>query len=70
MSEKMPTKNLNAKLGAWRSLQFARSAAVLGIQKDYIVKIQSSIFKFIWKEKQAELKRKFYIKVKKEVIWV
>ena len=33
------------------------SAAVLDIHKDYIVKIQSPIFKFIWKEKQDKIKR-------------
>jgi len=29
---------------------------VLDIHKDYIAKIQSSIFKFIWKEKQDKIK--------------
>ena len=37
--------------------QIVHSAAVLDIHKDYIVKIQSSIFKFIWKEKQDKIKR-------------
>ena len=37
--------------------QIVHSAAVLDIQKDYIVKIQSLIFKFIWKEKQDKIKR-------------
>ena len=33
------------------------SAAVLDIHKDYIVKIQPLIFKFIWKDKQDKIKR-------------
>ena len=33
------------------------SAAMLDIHKDYSVKIQSSIFKFIWKEKQDKIER-------------
>jgi len=37
--------------------QIVHSAAVLDIHKDYIAKIQSSIFKFIWKEKQDKIKR-------------
>ena len=37
--------------------QIVHSAAVLDIHKDYIVKIQSLIFKFIWKEKQDIIKR-------------
>ena len=37
--------------------QFVHSVAVLDIQNDYIVKIQSLIFKFIWKEKQDKIKR-------------
>ena len=37
--------------------QIIHSAAVLDIHKDYITKIQSSIFKFIWKEKQDKIKR-------------
>ena len=37
--------------------QIVHSAAVLDIHKDYIVKIQSSIFKYIWKEKQDKIKR-------------
>jgi len=37
--------------------QIVLSAAVLDIHKDYIVKIQSSIFKFIWKEKEEKIKR-------------
>ena len=35
--------------------QVVHSAAVLDIHKDYIVKIQSLIFKFIWKEKQDKI---------------
>ena len=38
--------------------QIVHSAAVLDIHKDYNTKIQSSIFKFIWKEKQHKIKRK------------
>ena len=41
-------------LGIW---QIVHSAAVLGTHKDYIVNIQSWIFKFIWKEKQDKIKR-------------
>jgi len=37
--------------------QIVHSAAVLDIHKNYIAKIQSSIFKFIWKEKQDKIKR-------------
>jgi len=37
--------------------QIVYSAAVLDIHKDYITKIQSSIFKFIWKENQDKIKR-------------
>jgi len=37
-------------------LQIVHSAAMLDIHKDYCVKIQSSIFKFIWKEKQDKIK--------------
>ena len=37
--------------------QFVHSAAVVDIHKDYIVKIQSLIFTFIWKEKQDKIKR-------------
>ena len=35
--------------------QIVHSAAVLDIHKDYITKIQSSILKFIWKEKQDKI---------------
>ena len=38
--------------------QIVHCAAVLDIHKDYIVEIQSSGFKFIWKEKQDKIKRK------------
>ena len=37
--------------------QIVHSAAVLDIHKDYIVKIQSLTFKFMWKEKQDKIKR-------------
>ena len=37
--------------------QVVHSAAVLDIYKEYIVKIQSSISKFIWEEKQDKIKR-------------
>jgi len=37
--------------------QIVHSAAVLDIHKDYITRIQSSIFTFIWKEKQDKIKR-------------
>ena len=37
--------------------QIVHSAAVLHIHKAYITKIQSSILKFIWKEKQDKIKR-------------
>jgi len=37
--------------------QIVHSAAVLDIHKDYIAKTQSSILKFIWKEKQDKIKR-------------
>ena len=37
--------------------QTVHSAAVVDIHKDYIVKIQSLIFTFIWKEKQDKIKR-------------
>jgi len=37
--------------------RIVHSAAMLDIHKDYSVKIQSSVFKFIWKEKQDKIKR-------------
>ena len=37
--------------------QIVHSAAVLDIHKDNIVKVQSLIFKFIWKDKQDKIKR-------------
>ena len=37
--------------------QIVHSAAVVDIHKDYIVKIQSLIFTFIWKDKQDKIKR-------------
>ena len=40
-----------------RISQIVYTAAMLDVHKNYSVKIQSSIFKFIWKEKQDKIKR-------------
>ena len=41
--------------------QIVHSAAVLDIHKYYIVKIQSLIFKFIWKDKKDKIKNRSFI---------
>jgi len=47
--------------------QIVHSIAVLDIQKDYIARIQSSTFKFIWKEKMDKIKRRVLYQ---EVVYV
>ena len=70
--KKCQPKNLNAKLGTWRSRQFAHSAAVLEIQKDYFASENKGLqlLSLFGRNSRARLKRTFYVKISEEVVCV